>query len=443
METTPTRAVEDCLIEMLQSLGIAQAHIAAGQLVPSDWLGLAAGYPERVASLILVSPRPRSELSGLESRLLVVAGDKGLSAQGPAKLLADLPSAAAHILRDYECLPWADVIAERGSDIAPALLRFLDAHPLPPVSLPAGEGEVGGITYRIRGSGPPLVLMPLDLAPSQWEPLIPELSERYCTITLGGPLVGAVSLLEGRGRSGYLSLVRTVLDLVHIKPGEVVLEVGGGSGVVLRELARRTAGANRIIDVDINSYLLREAAALAQQEGLAEQMTFQEGSAEAIPLATDSVDVALSITVMEEGDAHRMLAELLRVTRPGGRIAAVVRSLDMPWWVNVPLSPALRAKVDRPGFIGTAGADQAGCADASLYRRFSAAGLTNLTFLPQLVAVTPGIEPARLAAFESQVVAGLTAEETVEWHAGAAAAKADGTFFIASPFHCAVGTKPA
>ncbi len=107
----PTRAVEDCLIEMFQSLGIAQAHIAAGQLVPGDWLGLAAGYPERVASLILVSPRPRSELSRLESRLLVVAGDKGLSAQGPAKLLADLPSAAAHILRDYECLPWADVIA--------------------------------------------------------------------------------------------------------------------------------------------------------------------------------------------------------------------------------------------------------------------------------------------------------------------------------------------
>src|SRR2546423_956211 len=64
--------------------------------------------------------------------------------------------------------------------------------------------------------------MPLDLAPSQWEPLIPELSERCCTIALGGPLVGAVSLLEGRGRSGYLSVVRTVLDLTDIKPGEVV-----------------------------------------------------------------------------------------------------------------------------------------------------------------------------------------------------------------------------
>src|SRR5205823_12518218 len=128
----------------------------------------------------------------------------------------------------YECLPWSDVIAERGAEIASALLDFLDAHPLPPVSLQQGEGEAAGITYRIRGKGPPLVLMPLDLAPSQWEPVIPQLSARYCTIALGGPLVGAVSLLEGRGRSGYLGVVRTVLDLAQIKPGEVVLEVGGG-----------------------------------------------------------------------------------------------------------------------------------------------------------------------------------------------------------------------
>jgi len=63
--------------------------------------------------------------------------------------------------------------------------------------------------------------------------------------------------------------------------------------------------------------------------------------------------------------------------------------------------------------------------------------------VPQLVAVTPDIEPARLAAFESQIVTDLTAEEKVEWQTGAAAAKTDGTFFIASPFHCAVGTKPA
>jgi hypothetical protein len=42
-----------------------------------------------------------------------------------------------------------------------------------------GDGEIAGISYRIRGAGPPLVLLPMFLAPSQWEPLVPRLSERY------------------------------------------------------------------------------------------------------------------------------------------------------------------------------------------------------------------------------------------------------------------------
>jgi hypothetical protein len=44
--------------------------------------------------------------------------------------------------------------------------------------------------------------------------------------------------------------------------------------------------------------------------------------------------VALSSTVFEEGDADRMLAEIVRVTRPGGRIG--IGTVDMPFWVNLP-----------------------------------------------------------------------------------------------------------
>ena len=321
------------------------------------------------------------------------------------------------------------------------MLGFLEHHPVPSMSLPEREGEAAGISYRIRGAGPPLVLMPLDLAPSQWEPLIPQLSSRYCTITLGGPALGAVGLLEARGRSTYLGLVRTVLDLVQIRPGDAILEVGGGSGVVLREIARRTAGANPIFDVDINPYLLREAAILARRAGLAELMSFREGSAEAIPLADESVDVALSFTVMEEGDADRMLAELVRVTRVGGRVAAIVRSCDMPPWANLPISAALRGKVDIPGLVG-AGVAANGCADASLYRRFHAAGLTELKCFPQLVAITPA-EISRFTLSQQQILAILTAEEAAEWRSATTRAEAEGTFFIATGHHCAIGTKPA
>jgi SAM-dependent methyltransferase len=441
--TTVARSVEDCLVELFQQLGIEKTHIAAGRLGLTDWQGLATAHPDRVASLTLINPPivDAGRLRGLAARMFVVAGDLGPTAEGSVKLLADLPHAGSHFLRGFECHPWSDVMAVHGPEIGPAMLSFLDRHPAPAVRLSEGEGDAAGISYRIRGAGPPLVLMPLDLAPSQWEPLIATLSARYCAITLGGPLLGAVGLLEARGRSTYMGLVRTVLDLVQIQPEEVILEVGGGSGVVLREIARRTAGANPIIDIDINPYLLREAAALAKRAGLTERMTFREGSAEAIPLAAGSVDVALSLTVMEEGDADLMLAELNRVTRRGGRIAAIVRSRDMPSWANLPIGAALRTKVDRPGLIG-AGVAASGCADASLYRRFHMAGLTELKCFPQLVALTPA-EVSRFTISEQQILATLTSEEAAEWRSAAAQAEAEGTFFIATGHHCAVGTKPA
>ena len=165
--------------------------------------------------------------------------------------------------------------------------------------------------------------------------------------------------------------------------------------MVLREIARRTAGANAILDIDINPYLLREAAALAAREGLAERIEFREDSAEALPLADASIDVALALTVMEEGDADRMMAELMRATRPGGRVGAIVRAQDMSWWSNLPLNPALRAKVDRAGVLG-GGVSPTGCADASLYSRFCAAGLIDLRFFPLHVSAMPEIEPIRV-----------------------------------------------
>ncbi len=438
---TAARPIEACLLDLFRHLGIERAHVAAGG-PPSllDWYNLATLHPERVASLTLISPPVlnTAAVAHLASRLLTVAGDQGQLARGAAKLLADFPSVSSHILRDYEWHPWSDVIADRGSEIGSAMLDFLDRHSIPPTAFSETEGEVAGISYSIRGAGPPLVLMPLSLAPSQWQPLTASLGARYCTISLGGPLLGVVGVLEERGRSNYLALVRNVLDVVAIRPGEMVLEIGGGSGVVLREIARRTAGANRIIDVDISPYLLREAASLARQAGLADFISFQEGHAEAIPLSANSVDVALSFTVMEEGDADRMLAELVRVTRPGGRVATIVRSLDLHPWTNAALSPAVRAKVDMPGMGDVA---PAGCADASLYQRFRRAGLIGLTCFPQLACVDPP-QISRMAVMKQRILATLSEEEAVEWESAIAQAEADGTFFIATPHHCAVGTKP-
>ena len=370
--------VEACLAQLLDHLGIAGAHFAGRSL--ADVQGFIAKHSERIASLTLVCPtvlNPHS-LALLDARLLVVTGDHGLGARRVQAVLPALPEATAVVLDDYAGLTWADLAGDRGERIDTAMREFLQHRdPLPSAGLSEQQGEAAGISFRIRGAGPPLVLLPLDLSPGQWEPLIPTLSARHCTITLGGPLFGSVASLEERGRSGYMAVVRGLLDALAIRPGESVLEVGCGSGVIVRELARRTAGANRLIGRDINAYLLREARALARRAGLLDQIDFGEGRAEALPLPDAAVDVALSSTVFEEGDAERMLAEIVRVTRPGGRIGIVVRAVDMPFWVNLPLDPALKAKVDAPNVIG-GGVAPKGVADASLYRRLSAHGLTGL-----------------------------------------------------------------
>jgi SAM-dependent methyltransferase len=445
MATVAARPLAERLLHLFQQFGIAQAHIAGRN--PADWQDFVSAYPERVASLSLVCPGrldPR-DITALAARTLVIRGDRGPAAGRVQNALREIKSATSITLAGYEPLMWSDLLADRTAEIGAAMLDFLTridrANPVPAAPLAEGEGEVAGISYHIRGAGPPLVLLPLELAPTQWAKLLPPLAAHYCTIVLSGAALGIVASLEGRGRSSYINMVRAVLDMAQLQPGEVVLDVGCGSGVVVREVARRTAGANRLIGVDMSPYLLSEARQLARQCGYEDRIEFQEGRAEALPLPDDSIDVTLSCTVMEEGDADRMLVELIRVTKPGGRIAVIVRAIDMPSWVNLPLSLSLKAKVEVPGRIGAAGASAGGCADASLYRRFSAAGLTQLKFFPQLAAVTPEAEEPRLRGLQQGAVAVLTTDERSEWWHSLAQAEAEGTSFIAIPHHCAVGTK--
>ena len=434
--------VEERILQLLQHLGIDHAHFAAR--TPGDWTGLTTRYPQLFCSLTLVGPGafPPETVRSLASKLLVFTGDQEGSAERVRRVVENLPNARHVAFRDYALLGWNDVIAEHEGEIGSAMLPFLAEHSggARAVTLAEDEGEIAGISYRVTGAGPPLVLLPLFLAPSQWEPLVPLLSRHYCTITLGGVELGAVANLEARGHAdGFLRMVQALTDAARLQPGETVLDVGCGSGVVDRWLGRRTAGQNRILGVDINRYLLQEAAALARKEGLEGTVDFREGSAEALPFPENSFDVTMSITVIEEVDARRMLAEMVRVTRPGGRVAVIARAMDMPFLINLRLPPELQAKAGAPGVLGSVAAP--GCADASLYRRFHEAGLTQVKMFPQLPAFDSSA-PSLLQFMQNGILGRLTEEEARQWRSARAEAEAEGTFFMTWPHHCAVGTKP-
>jgi ubiquinone/menaquinone biosynthesis C-methylase UbiE len=434
--------VEDRLRALFTHLGLGRAHVAGGYA--ADAVTLARGLPEHIASLMLVCPfrLPAEPFRPLGDRLLLVSGDRGPNASSVPRFLTEMPLARSLTLRDYADAAWSDAVADRRATIQAALSEFHDdlagREAVAPVQLSPGSGQVAGVTYAVRGSGPPLVLLPLSLARSQWTPLLDELSQRYTTIVLGGGYLGFVPTLEDRMRGGYRDVVRSVVDAARPQPGERIGEIGCGSGAVARWLASYTAGGNPITAVDVNAYLLGEAASLTSAQGLSDRISFELGDAEALPLPSDSFDVTLSFTVMEEVDADRMLAELVRVTRPGGRVGVVVRGTDMAPWINLPFSEAMRQAVAvAPG----AGADERGCADASLYRRFVEVGLHSVAMGPQLGAEIAQRSPERLRFFTARIAQSMPNEQAREFRDMVKAAVADGTMVWAEPYHCAVGVK--
>src|SRR5258708_29184793 len=184
----PALQIEDRLAQLFRHLGIRRAHVGGGYAL--DAVSLVRASPAAIVSMTLVRPfrLPTDPFRPLGPRLLLVHGDRGPGAGSVPRTLAALPEAGVIALHDFVDAAWSDALAQRQAEIEPALLAFLadltEREALDPVHLAQAEGEIAGISYRVRGSGPPIVLLPLTLARSQWDPLVPLLAEQYTTIVL-------------------------------------------------------------------------------------------------------------------------------------------------------------------------------------------------------------------------------------------------------------------
>ncbi|HEX8979881.1 MAG TPA: class I SAM-dependent methyltransferase [Parasulfuritortus sp.] len=104
---------------------------------------------------------------------------------------------------------------------------------------------------------------------------------------------------------------------LQIAPGERVLDVACGAGQLSLPAARSGAAVTAI---DIAPNLIEQAKARACAEGLA--IRFEEGDAEDLPYDDASFDLVFSlIGAMFAPRPERVAAELIRLCRPGGRIA--------------------------------------------------------------------------------------------------------------------------
>jgi SAM-dependent methyltransferase len=437
MTGEPEQTLPQRLAALWDHLGLGAAHVAAQ--MPGDVAGFVAMAPERVAGVVLCVPSrlDPAPFAGVAGRLLMIAGEGDMTGAVTARAFPRLPGAERHVLQGYAAPGWADVVADRTDTIAAWMTGFLPRFAAdPPRAAAAAEGLVAGITYRIRGAGPALVLLPFFLAPSQWDPAIPLLARHFTVVTLGGRHVGGVAALEDRARApSYRAMVRNLIQHMAPQPGETILDIGCGSGALDRTLARLWP-VNPITAIDVNPFLQREAAALAAEEGVPPAIAFLPGGAEALPFPDASFDCVFTVTVLEECDADLALREAWRVLRPGGRIGVIVRAIDLPQWWNLDLPPALRARAETP----PQSVGPRGVADASLYRRLRAAAFTDLMCSPALVTLDRPDGPIWRYR-EDHLLSLLTPEETATWRVLTDAARRDGVLLMAHPMHCAIGTK--
>jgi SAM-dependent methyltransferase len=115
----------------------------------------------------------------------------------------------------------------------------------------------------------------------------------------------------------FLLAAELLCEAARLRAGEEHLDVATGTGNTALAAARRSA---RVTAIDLVPGLLAHATRRAEAEGLA--IDFRQGDAEALPVPDASYDLVTStFGVMFARDQAQAAAELLRVTRPGGRIA--------------------------------------------------------------------------------------------------------------------------
>jgi arsenite methyltransferase len=151
-------------------------------------------------------------------------------------------------------------------------------------------------------------------------------------LAVGIYFVSAAGAMVWYSKVGKLRIRDQILDSIPWRGDEMVLDVGCGRGLLLVGAARRlTTGKAIGVDRWVAGALTgnRPEAALenARLEGVQDRVELKDGDVRQLPFADGSFDVAVSNFVVHEVDTpaerEQMFCEIVRVLKPGGRLALV------------------------------------------------------------------------------------------------------------------------
>jgi len=141
---------------------------------------------------------------------------------------------------------------------------------------------------------------------------------------LAGLLGGMIMARFTRVRNEWM------ISLIDVQPGDHILEIGFGPGVLVGLLAERAADGV-VEGVDVSALMLEQAGRRNRALIGSGRVRLREGSAVHLPFADNSFDKAVSSnSVQLWPDSLKGVMEMRRVLKPGGRIALVVQ----PVWAG-------------------------------------------------------------------------------------------------------------
>ncbi len=146
----------------------------------------------------------------------------------------------------------------------------------------------------------------------------------------------AVDYYEASWREQLRPAQELLLKLADLQPGEHVVDVACGTGLVTFPAAEAVGAGGRVVATDISQGMVDAAAKTAAERGIG-NVSFERMDAEDLRLPEASFDVALcALGLMYVPDPPKALREQHRLLKPGGRaVAAVWGQRDRCGWAEI------------------------------------------------------------------------------------------------------------
>jgi ubiquinone/menaquinone biosynthesis C-methylase UbiE len=228
-----------------------------------------------------------------------------------------------------------------------------------------------------------------------------------------------------------------VLDALRLKSGQVVLDLGCGTGADVIDIAQRVAPGGRVVGMDVSEALIAEARRRWRDSEL--PIEFRIGDAQGLDFDDASFDACRTERMlMHVPDEQRAIAEMVRVNRPGGRVAA----FDFDW--DTHLVDSQDKDITRTIVRSFSDGLQHGWIGRQLPRLFRAHGLTEVTVVPHHFFLHLEFYELLLGGHLVRLQGeGLLSPEDVErWWTGLRAKAEQGEFMATLTGFIVAGTKP-